>query len=100
METALNKCLMWKEMDGREQRAELRGHPVSSRIRLSYSFPDTCKVHKISHFAPVPELHNFSVTHSNYLIPIAMTFPFSLWLLIYLTILLAGILVFSVKENF
>lgn len=60
METAVNKHLMWKGMDGKEERAELRGQPVSSRIRLSYSFPDIRKVHKISHFAPVPELHNFS----------------------------------------
>ena len=46
----------WERAKGRE----LRGQPVSSRIRLSYSFPDTHKVHKISHFALVPELHNFS----------------------------------------
>lgn len=43
--------------DGREQRAELRDGRALSRTRLSYSFLDTCKVHKISLFALVPGLH-------------------------------------------
>lgn len=45
---------------------------------------------RYTRFLILLQCQNYTIlvlTHSNYLMPIAMTFPFSLWLLIYLTIL-------------
>ena len=83
----------------REQRAEQRGEPALSRPRLSYSFPDTHKVHRFLFLLWCQDCTILVLTHSNYLIPVAIILPFSLWFLMYLTILYAGVLVFLVKEN-